>query len=159
MHRLTGRRNRRDGVAAGTHRAAAPGRTLARVPMRERGASAVEFALVAPLLILLVFGIVEFGITYNRVQGLHAAAREGARLASLPQTTSGQITSRVNEALDGIPLDGAPTITITPNTGQPCNLRSGQTVKVTVQATSNLDIPLWGNKGITLTGKGEFRCE
>jgi Flp pilus assembly protein TadG len=127
--------------------------------MRERGASAVEFALVAPILILLVFGIVQFSITYNRQQGLHAAAREGARIASLPQTTSSQITSRVNAALDGIPLDGAPSITITPNASQPCNLRSGQTVKVTVQATTNLDIPLWGNQPLTLTGKGEFRCE
>jgi Flp pilus assembly protein TadG len=159
MHRLTGRRNRRGDTALGTDRAEAPGRTLARVPMRERGASAVEFALVAPILILLVFGMIQFSITYNRAQGLHAAAREGARLASLPQTTSGQITSRVNDALDGIPLDGPPTIIITPNTSQPCNLRPGQTVKVTVQATTQLDIPLWGNQPLTLTGKGEFRCE
>jgi Flp pilus assembly protein TadG len=158
MYRFTGRWNRRGGNASGTSHASAPGQ-LARVPMRERGASAVEFALVAPMLILLVFGIVQFSITYNRVQGLHAAAREGARIASLPQTTSGQITSRVNAALDGIPLNGAPTITISPNSSQPCNNRSGQTVKVTVQATTQLDIPLWGNQPLTLTGKGEFQCE
>jgi Flp pilus assembly protein TadG len=158
MHRSIRRWNRRGGIACGTPRASAPGR-LARVPVRERGASAVEFALIAPILILLVFGIVQFAITYNRVQGLHAAAREGARVASLPQTTSGQITSRVNAALDGIPLDGAPTITISPNTSQPCNNRSGQTVTVTVRAATQLDIPLWGNQPLTLTGKGQFQCE
>jgi Flp pilus assembly protein TadG len=129
------------------------------VPSRERGASAVEFALVAPLLILLVFGIVEFSITYNRQQGLHAAAREGARIASLPQTTSSEITSRVMDALDGVPLEGSPTITITPGGSQPCNLRSGQTVTVVVRATTDLDIPLWGQQALTLTGRGEFRCE
>lgn len=49
----------------------------------ERGASAVEFALVLSLLFLLVFGIIQFGIAYNRTQGLHAAAREGARVAAV----------------------------------------------------------------------------
>jgi Flp pilus assembly protein TadG len=111
------------------------------------------------LLILLVFGIVEFSITYNRQQGLHAAAREGARIASLPQTTSSEITSRVMDALDGVPLAGSPTISITPGGSQPCNLRSGQTVTVVVRATTDLDIPLWGQQPLTLTGRGEFRCE
>jgi len=55
--------------------------------------------------------------------------------------------------------DGAPTITISPNTSQPCNLRSGQTVKVTVTAVTTLDIPLFGSRGVTLRGKGEFQCE
>jgi hypothetical protein len=129
------------------------------VPSRERGASAVEFALVAPLLILLVFGIVEFGITYNRQQGLHAAAREGARIASLPQTTASDVHGRVLDALDGVPLESEPTITITPGGSRPCNLRSGQTVTVVVRATTQLDIPLWGDQPLTLTGRGEFRCE
>ena len=46
----------------------------ARMSQPERGAAAVEFALVLPLLILLVFGIVQFAIAYNRTQGLHAMA-------------------------------------------------------------------------------------
>jgi hypothetical protein len=159
MLRVTGRRNPRAGVEAGTDRAAAPGWRIARVSRRESGASAVEFALVAPVLILLVFGIVQFSITYNRQQGLHAAAREGARLASLPQTTTSEITDRVHDALDGIPLDSPPEIRITPSGSQPCSLRSGQTVRVEVRATTNLDIPIWGQQALTLTGKGEFRCE
>jgi Flp pilus assembly pilin Flp len=126
---------------------------------RERGAALVEFALILPLLIVLVFGIVQFSIAYNRVQGLHAAAREGARLASLPQTTQSEITDRITSALDGVPLSGPPTITVTPADPQPCLDRPGQTVIVSVSAVTDLDIPLWGSVSKTITGKGEFRCE
>jgi hypothetical protein len=125
----------------------------------ERGAAVVEFALVLPLLIVLVFGIVQFAIAYNRVQGLHAAAREGARLASLPQTTQGDITDRVTDSLDGVPLNGSPTITVSPSATRPCQNRSGLTVIVSVSAETDLDIPLWGSVSKTITGKGEFRCE
>jgi Flp pilus assembly protein TadG len=116
-------------------------------------------ALVLPVLILLIFGIVEFSITYNRVQGLHAAAREGARLASLPDTTQGDITARVTSAIQGVPLSGPPQITVTPAASQPCLDRTGETVVVSVRATTSLDIPLWGSQSLTLTGRGEFRCE
>jgi Flp pilus assembly protein TadG len=125
----------------------------------ERGAAAVEFALILPLLIVLVFGIVQFSIAYNRAQGLHAAAREGARLASLPQTSQGDITSRVTSSLAGVPLDGAPNIVVSPSSTRPCQNRSGQTVTVTVTAVTSLDIPLWGSLSKTLSGKGELRCE
>jgi hypothetical protein len=47
----------------------------------ERGAAAVEFALVMPLLILLLFGIIEFARVWNARQTLTDAAREGARIA------------------------------------------------------------------------------
>jgi Flp pilus assembly protein TadG len=125
----------------------------------ERGAAAVEFAIVLPLLIVLVFGIVQFATAYNRVQGLHAAAREGARLASLPQTTQGDISARVTSSLVGVALNGSPTITVNPPATRPCQGRSGQTVTVTVTAVTSLDIPLWGSVSKTLTGKGQFRCE
>ena len=126
---------------------------------QERGAAAVEFAIVLPLLIVLVFGIVQFAIAYNRVQGLHAAAREGARLASLPQTTQGDIDARVSSSLAGVALNGSPTISVSPDAARPCQGRSGQTVTVTVTAVTDFDVPLWGEVSKTLTGKGEFRCE
>jgi len=125
----------------------------------ERGAAAIEFALILPLLIVLVFGIVQFSIAYNRAQGLHAAAREGARLASLPQTTQNDITARVTSSLAGVPLNGSPTISVSPASTKPCQNRSGQTVTVTVTAVTDLDIPLWRSVSKTLTGKGQFRCE
>ncbi len=50
---------------------------------RDRGATAVEFALVLPLLLLLVFGIIDFGRALNAQITLTQAAREGARLEAL----------------------------------------------------------------------------
>lgn len=47
----------------------------------ERGASLVEFAVVSTLLFLLLFGIFEFGLTFNDYQSIRQGAREGAREA------------------------------------------------------------------------------
>jgi hypothetical protein len=52
----------------------------------ERGAAAVEFAIVSIVLLLFVFGTIQFGIAFNRHQGIQAAAREGARIASVGGT-------------------------------------------------------------------------
>lgn len=65
----------------------------------ETGASAVEFALVLSLVFLLVFGTVQFGITYNRYQGLQAGSREGARIGSLPDSSVANIHSRVENTV------------------------------------------------------------
>lgn len=49
----------------------------------ERGAAAVEFALVMPLLLLLVFGIIQYGYILSFRQALSQAAAEGARAAAV----------------------------------------------------------------------------
>jgi Flp pilus assembly pilin Flp len=50
-------------------------------PGDEDGAAAVEFALLLPLLVLLLFGLIQFGLAFNtRIQATNAA-REGARMA------------------------------------------------------------------------------
>jgi Flp pilus assembly protein TadG len=54
---------------------------LARGCRNERGAAAVELALVMPILILLLFGIIEFARVWNVRQTMTDAAREGARVA------------------------------------------------------------------------------
>lgn len=51
----------------------------------DRGATAVEFALLLPLLLMVVLGIVDFGLALNAQITLTQAAREGARLAALKQ--------------------------------------------------------------------------
>jgi hypothetical protein len=51
--------------------------------MSDRGSVAVEFALVLPVLLLIVFGIVDFGRALNAQIALTGAAREGVRLAAL----------------------------------------------------------------------------
>ena len=49
----------------------------------EDGAAAVEMALVLPILLLLVFGIIEFGLVFNRYISVTHAAREGVRHLAL----------------------------------------------------------------------------
>lgn len=49
----------------------------------ERGATLVEFGIVVPLLVLFLFGIIEFGFVYNDYLSLRSAAREGGRLAAV----------------------------------------------------------------------------
>ena len=49
----------------------------------ERGAVAVEFALIFPVLVLLLVGIIEFGAMFNAQLLVQGAAREGAREMSL----------------------------------------------------------------------------
>lgn len=124
----------------------------------ERGAALVEFAFVAPILLILLFGIVEFAVAFNRAQAVEASAREGARLASISTTTSGDVTTRVNDALAGIALDGAVSVSVSPG-GQPCLGRQGEQVSVTVSTPHDVNIPLFGDQTITLSSQAVFRCE
>jgi len=78
------------------------GRYSGRGIRDEDGASAVEFAIIASLLLLIVFGVIQFGILLNRFQGLQSAGREGARLGSLSQTTLAQIQQRVKDSVSVI---------------------------------------------------------
>lgn len=66
---------------------------------RCRGAAVVEFALVIPLFLLLLIGIVEFGRAMMVQQVLINASREGARKASLPGATLEDVKSTVADYL------------------------------------------------------------
>ncbi len=59
-----------------------------RDPRSERGQSLVEFALVAPLLLLILFGIVQFGIAFKNSITIADAARAGARTAAVNRTAA-----------------------------------------------------------------------
>jgi Flp pilus assembly protein TadG len=61
---------------------------------RDRGSVAVEFALVVPALLLIVFGLIDFGRALNAQISLTGAARDGARLAALGYS-NGQVQARV----------------------------------------------------------------
>jgi Flp pilus assembly protein TadG len=136
---------------------------MVRIKHNERGAAAVELAILLPLLVMLVFGIVEFSIAYNKQQGLHAAAREGARYAALPTNTKSEVEDHVRDALDGVVSDAdaaAATITVNPNTTRPCDLvATGTPVVVTVEVDDQIDVPLIDGGVVDLTGRAEFRCE
>jgi len=69
--------------------------------IRARGVVSVEMALVAPILIVLLFGIIEFGLVIKDYLGINQAAREAARTAVV-----GGTLSAIDARLDG----SAPTI-------------------------------------------------
>lgn len=127
----------------------------------DRGAVAVEFALLLPLLLLLVFGIIDFGRMLNMQITLTQAAREGSRMASLGDTQA-QITQRIDQAATS--LDPA-QLTITATTC-PASAGYGQVV-VTFPFTfatpvGSIASMIGGagfGSGITLTGQGEMPCE
>lgn len=65
----------------------------------QKGIAAVEFALVLPILVLLIFGIIEFSLILYDKAVITNASREGARAGivdQVPSMTSDQITSVVN---------------------------------------------------------------
>jgi Flp pilus assembly protein TadG len=155
----------------------------------ERGAAAVELGIVLSVLFLFVFGVIQFGIAFNRNQGLQAAAREGARIASIGGTEA-EIKARVQNAQslfaiadiriaidystdDGagwsgssggsICADGSSTPCTSAASPTPCTGRMGSLVRVTATVPAMnkyaIIIPVWGNHDITFSAAGVFRCE
>ncbi len=74
---------------------------------KRRGAAVVEFAVVAPVFVALVLGMIEFGRALMVQQMLTNASREGARVAVLEGATASEVTAAVEERLTTI--DGATT--------------------------------------------------
>lgn len=73
---------------------------LRRYPRKRRGATLVEFAVVLPLLLAILMGIVEFGWVFMVRQTLTNAAREGCRTAVLKASTEEDVATRVREVMD-----------------------------------------------------------
>jgi Flp pilus assembly protein TadG len=126
----------------------------------ERGAAAVEFALLLPVLLMLVFGIIDFGRALNAQITLTQAAREGARLAALGQP---DVVSRTQAAAPGL-IPVAVTVTACPAGAGP-----GADASVTASYSFSFVTPIgaligmFGGSGfgspITLTGQGVLPCE
>jgi Flp pilus assembly protein TadG len=122
----------------------------------ERGASAVEFAFIVPLLLVLALGIVEFGHAFQ-VQGtLSAAAREGVRTMALqndPAAARSMVRS-VASSLDPAPTDAQ--IGISPATC-PLTPTGSSSIRVTITYRMPFLTGFFG-AGIQLTGTGVMRC-
>lgn len=78
----------------------------------QRGGSMVEFALILPILIILLFGIIEFGILIYNQQVLTNAAREGARRGIVQDTTRIQ-TSEINQTVQSYAANHLITLSAT----------------------------------------------
>ncbi|WP_104524022.1 TadE/TadG family type IV pilus assembly protein [Blastococcus atacamensis] len=120
----------------------------------ERGASAVEFAFVVPLLLLLVLGIAEFGRAFQ-VQGtISAAAREGVRTMAL-QNDPAAARAAARFAADSLDPDITDAqITISPGG---CDGPTGSTVRLTITYPMPFLTDFFG-AGLTLDGTGVMRC-
>jgi Flp pilus assembly protein TadG len=67
---------------------------------RQDGAAAVEFALIVGVLAMLIFGMLQFGLTFFELQNLRASAREGARIGAVGATPTG-VRNRTADASNG----------------------------------------------------------
>jgi Flp pilus assembly protein TadG len=126
----------------------------------DRGAAAVEFALLLPLLLLIVFGLIDFGRAINAQITLTQAAREGARALALGQST---YQSRAQAAAIG--LSGM-TVTALPDslgvTGCPTgSAQTGDDAVVHVTYSFSFITPIGSIFGPTktLTAEGVMPCE
>jgi Flp pilus assembly protein TadG len=121
----------------------------------QRGASAVEFALIVPLLIVLVLGIAEFGRAFQVQGSLSAAAREGVRVMAL-QNDPAAARAAVRDAATSLdPEITDAQITITPAS---CPNTGGSTsVRLTISYSMPYLTDFFGD-GVELTGTGVMRC-
>lgn len=126
----------------------------------DRGSAAVEFALLFPILLLIVFGIIDFGRALNAQITLTQAAREGARLAAVDQPN---VVSRTQAAAVGL---NPVSVSVTG-----CPTGAGLGVDAVVRATYSFSFVtpvgaiagLFGGSGlgspITLQAQGVMPCE
>ncbi len=97
---------------------------------RERGAAAVEFAVILPLFVLLIFGTIEAGWFFSQQVEIRNAAREGARLAVVDYGTEAEVRAAT---LSRAQLSGATaTVTFCLDSGPDADDTADDAVSVTV---------------------------
>ena len=114
----------------------------------EKGTSAVEFALVLPIFVSVIFGIFQFGIAFNNWIAITHAAREGVRLAAVGQYNE----QRVRDSAPSVQIQ---SITIS---GQGGSIGSPVTVTVTGNVL-NIEIPFAGSWPVSLTSTAVMSLE
>lgn len=134
----------------------------------ERGAAAVEFALVVPLLLLIVFGIVNFGFVFAQQLSLGNGARQAARYAVIDGPTCAQIRTegRNSGATIGMTATQVPVPAVSgcaSDATKPCaGTTTGTNITVTMTRTAAWVVPIPPFNFLTpptLTGRGIMRCE
>jgi Flp pilus assembly protein TadG len=138
----------------------------------ERGAAAVEFALVVPLLLVMLFGIIAASQAFQTQARLSAAAREGARVIALSGTTTAATTDATAAATTAIQsaagdldvsasqiaFDRASCPSTAPTPTGPAATDPTQTVTVTIAYRTGFAAGLLGAAGVDLDGKAVMRC-
>jgi Flp pilus assembly protein TadG len=118
----------------------------------ERGAAAIEFALILPILVILVFGVIEFGRVFNAQISITNAAREGARSMAIHNNA---VNAKV-AARDAAPAL-SPLLSLASVDVSPATCVSGSSVTVTTHYTVDFVTGYFG-ANIPLTGKGVMQC-
>ncbi len=124
-----------------------------------RGVAAVEFAVVAPVLFLLVAGIIEFGRAMMVESILANAAQRSARVGVLNGAQTSDVSSTINSELATGGISGATTV-VTPD--PPSKAYTGQdvTVAVSVKFSQVSWLPLpWFLKNTTLRSTATLQRE
>lgn len=108
----------------------------------QRGQTAVEFALVAPVLIVLLLGIIQVGVAFHDYVTLTDAARAGARQAIVVRFNGGDLTAAQQAVRNSAStLDQSQLgVSIT----DPSWTTSGSVVTVTTTYPYSINIPLLG---------------
>jgi Flp pilus assembly protein TadG len=126
-------------------------------PRSERGQAAVEFALVAPVLIALLLGIVQAGIAFNHYLAVTDAARAAARRAVVARfdgTTVADIAQAAKDAAGGLDVGVTVSDPTDPNFTQ-----SGSTLQVTVTYPYSINLLGWSIASGDLTSTMTDRLE
>jgi Flp pilus assembly protein TadG len=132
---------------------------------REEGVAAVEFALILPVLALLLFGVLEFGRVWSQYQVYQGAAREGARCAAVQATdfSDCDIQASIDNAADPYKLSVPNAdVKLVGGGSRPAGCTDadhGEDVQVSWQQSLNINIPFWNDVTMTPTIKAVFRCE
>jgi Flp pilus assembly protein TadG len=118
-----------------------------------KGAALLEFAVILPVYLLFVFGIIEYGRMVMVQQIITGAAREGARVGVLDDSTSATVSTAANRILSAAGIASA-TISATPDPPSSATYASFVTVTVSVpfSSVSWLPSPMYlGGKTLTST--------
>lgn len=121
---------------------------------RDRGAAAVEFAIVLPVLLALVLGIIAYGHAFFVQSALANAARDGVRVMALQNKSEDAKAAAVSSA-SGVATINNSHIVVTPNNCKANGPTGPQTATVTIAYPLEL---LGGIGNVTVTGKGTMRC-
>jgi Flp pilus assembly protein TadG len=145
----------------------------------QSGATVVEFALLAPIFIMLVFGVISFGLVFAQQLGLSNGARQGARAGVVSGATCKQIYAEARDAAGTIGM-GSSSVTVSikrgssadtatnscgsdpsTSTSQPCKgSATGDSVYVKTSFDSQLIIPpiIFKNHYL-IDSTGAYECE
>lgn len=107
---------------------------------RCRGSTIVEAAIVLPLLLLVIFGLIEYGSMFLRLQQIENVARQAARTAATPDATAAQITTLITTMMTSAGLGGSGyTATVIP--ADPSAAEVGTQLSVKIEITyANISI-------------------